>query len=230
MSGSGLAGEQGKIKTGSKTGLQLRRLPVRPERGQGQTLTRTLAILTGQDPDNLVLSGVSGPAVHVPHRYTHSNRKTSPTRATPHEAHKVALENNWRVPESLDKVIPVPESLHPHLKCWMEESNVVTGQPLHPLNHALQIFTDASEEGWDAHLDEHTARGTWSLPESKLHINPLELKALFLALEQFRILCCNKTVLIATYNNTVVAYINKEANELDIQVTHHVVAMEKVAE
>ena len=50
------------------------------------------------------------------------------------------LKNNWRVPESLDKVIPVPESLHPHLKCWMEESNVVTGQPLHPLNQALQIF------------------------------------------------------------------------------------------
>ena len=121
------------------------------------------------------------------------------------------LKNNWRVPESPDKVIPVPESFHPHLKCWMEESNVVTDQPLHPLKHALQIFTDASKEGWGAHLDGHTARGTWSLPESKLHINLLELKALFLALKEFRTLCCNKTVLIATYNTTVVAYINKEA-------------------
>ena len=26
------------------------------------------------------------------------------------------LKNNWRVPESLDKVIPVPRSLHPHLR------------------------------------------------------------------------------------------------------------------
>ena len=34
-----------------------------------------------------------------------------------------------------------------------------------------QIFTDASKEGWGAHLDEHSARGTWSLPESKLHVN-----------------------------------------------------------
>ena len=35
-----------------------------------------------------------------------------------------------------------------------------------PNKHALQIFTDASKEGWGAHLNECTARGTWSLPES----------------------------------------------------------------
>ena len=120
------------------------------------------------------------------------------------------LKNNWRFPESLDKVIPVPRSLHPHLRWWLEESNVLPGQPLHPLKHALQIFTDASKEGWGAHLDEHTARGTWSLPESKLYINHLELKAVFLALKEFQNFCCNKTVLIATDNTTVVAYINKE--------------------
>ena len=120
------------------------------------------------------------------------------------------LKNNWRVPESLEKVILVPKSLHPHLRWWLEESNVLLGQPLHPLKHALQIFTDASSEGWGAHLDDHTARGTWSLPESKFHINHLELKAVFLALKEFRTLVCNKTVLIATDNTTVVAYINKE--------------------
>ena len=149
------------------------------------------------------------PGPNVPHRSTHSNRKTSPLRATTHETHTVALKNNWRVPESLEKVIPVPKSLHPHLRWWLEESNVLIGQPLHPLKHALQIFTDASKEGWGAHLDEHTARGQWSLPESKLHINHLELKAVFLALKEFRTLVFNKTVLVATDNTTVVAYINK---------------------
>ena len=87
---------------------------------------------------------------------------------------------------------------------------MLLGQPLHPLKHALQIFTDASKEGWGAHLDEHTARGQWSLPESKLHINHLELKAVFLALKEFQTLVFNKTVLVATDNTTVVAYINKE--------------------
>ena len=87
---------------------------------------------------------------------------------------------------------------------------MLPGKPLHPLKHALQIFTDASKEGWGAHLNERTARGTWSLPESKLHINHLELKAIFLALKELQDLCCNNIVLVATDNTTVVAYIKKE--------------------
>ena len=120
------------------------------------------------------------------------------------------LKSNWRIPESLEKRIPLPRSLHPHLQWWLREDNVLTGQPLDPMQHALQIFTDASKEGWGAHLNEYIARGTWSLPESKLHINYLELKAVFLALKEFQKLCMGKMVLVATDNTTVVSYINKE--------------------
>ena len=120
------------------------------------------------------------------------------------------LKNNWRVPETMEKTMLIPKSLHPHLRWWLEESNVLTGQLLHPLKHALQIFTDASKEGLGTHLNEHMARGSWSLPESKLYINYLELKAVLLALKEFQALCTNNTVLIATDNTTVVAYINKE--------------------
>ena len=120
------------------------------------------------------------------------------------------LKNHWRIPESLEKVIPIPRSLHPHLQWWLQEDNVLTGQPLHPIKHALQIFTDASKEGWGAHLNERTARGTWSLPESKLHINYLELKAVFLALKELQDLCADKIVLVATDNTTVVSYITRK--------------------
>ena len=120
------------------------------------------------------------------------------------------LKSNWRILESLEKLIPLPRSLHPHLQWWLKENNVLTGQPLHPIQHALQIFTDASKEGLGAHLNEFIARGTWSLPESKLHINYLELKAVFLALKEFQNLCVGKMVLIATDNTMVVSYINKE--------------------
>ena len=65
------------------------------------------------------------------------------------------LKHNWRVPESLEKVIPVPRSLHPDLRWWLEESNVLPGQSLHPLKHALQIFTDTSKEGWGTHKRKH---------------------------------------------------------------------------
>ena len=78
---------------------------------------------------------------------------------------------------------------------------MLPGQPLHPLKHTLQIFKDASKEGWG---------GTWSLPESKLHINCLKVKAVFLVLKEFQDLCQNNIVLTATDNTTVVAYFNKQ--------------------
>ena len=60
------------------------------------------------------------------------------------------------------------------------------------------------------HLNEHTARGILSLPENKVHINYLELQAVFLALKEFQDLCEDNIVLITTDNTTVVAHINKE--------------------
>ena len=117
------------------------------------------------------------------------------------------LKKNWHVPEVLEKVIPVPQSLHPHLDWWLDEANVLRGQPLHPLQHAVQLFTDASNEGWGTHF---TARGVWSIRESLLHINFLELKAVLLAIRQFEHLCKHQIVLVATDNTTVVSYINKQ--------------------
>ena len=120
------------------------------------------------------------------------------------------LKNHWHILESLEKLIPISRSLHPHLLWWLIEENFLPGQHLHPLHHTVQIFTDASNEGWGAHLGDYTARGGWSVPESRLHINFLELKAVFLVLKAFEPVCRGRVVLVATDNTTVVAYINKE--------------------
>ena len=120
------------------------------------------------------------------------------------------LKWNWHVPEVPEKIIPVPQSLHPHLDWWLDGANVLKGQPLHPLQHAVLLFTDAANEGWGAHLGDFTARGVWSPVESRLHINYLELKAVLLALRQFEHLCRDHIVLVATDNTTVVSYINKQ--------------------
>ena len=133
-----------------------------------------------------------GLAVHVPHRTSNSHRKASPSRSTSYETHRVALEKlleGTRITRKGDTRSQVTPP---------------------PLKHALQIFTDASKEGWGTHLNKRTARRTWSVPESKLHINHLELKVVFLALKEFQDLCSNNIVLVTTDNTTVVAYINKE--------------------
>ena len=95
------------------------------------------------------------------------------------------LKKHWHVPEVLEKLIPLPKSLHVHLRWWLDPNSVLKDQPLHPLHHALQLFTDASNEGWGAHLGDYTAKGLWSKPEDTLHLNFLELKAVLLALKQF---------------------------------------------
>ena len=206
-----LAGEFRKIRTGTKADLRFFCwLPVQPQGRSGPSDTGPLAEPSGQNTGNTVTTGLSGPAVHVSDRLLTATTKQVHLGLLHMRPIQWHLKINWRVPESLEKVIPIPRSLHLHLQWWLKEDNVLTGQPLHTIKHALQIFTDASDEGWGAYLSEHIARGSWSPPESRLHINYLELRAVFLALKEFQDLCSNKMVLVATNNSTVVSYINKE--------------------
>ena len=138
----------------------------------------TLACLQIQKSRNCSPNLPARSDIDVPDRVANRYRKCPP------ETNTVPLESNWRVPESLEKVIPIPRSLHLYLQWWPQEENIFQGQSLHPLSHALQIFTDASEEGWGAHLGEYTERGTGFLPENKLHMHYLEVKAVNLALKE----------------------------------------------
>ena len=112
--------------------------------------------------------------------------------------------------QSLDNLLPWTEAIAAHLDWWQNPSNVMKGADLHPKDHSIQLFTDASNEGWGAHLDQNSTKGLWSDREKRLHINVLELKAVSLALQDFKDQCQNQTVLVATDNSTVVAYINKQ--------------------
>ena len=54
--------------------------------------------------------------------------------------------------------------------------------------------------------------------EKRLHINVLELKAVSLALRNFKDQCQSQTVLVATDNSTVVAYINKQGETHSVEM------------
>ena len=53
------------------------------------------------------------------------------------------LKKHCYVPEALEKLNPLPKSLHVHLWWWLDPNNVLKGHLLHPLHHALQLFTKA---------------------------------------------------------------------------------------
>ena len=133
-----------------------------------------------------------GPEPNVPDRVTDCNRKASAFGQVTFETRRVASQEQLESARNTRE--DHPHSKISHLEWWLEENNVVTGQPLHPLAHALQIVTDASKEAWGAHMDTWGAhkrthgKGSWSLPESKLHINYIEIKAVLLALKEFQAL------------------------------------------
>ena len=139
------------------------------------------------------------------------NGENGPGGTPSHEALSVSiLKEHWRYPQSLDSLLPWTEAIAAHLDWWQNPSNVMKGADLHPKDHSIQLFTDASNEGWGDHLDQNSTKGLWSDQEKREHINVLELKAVSLALRSFKDQCQNQTVLVATHNSTVVAYINKQ--------------------
>ena len=56
-------------------------------------------------------------------------------------------------------------------------------------DHSIQLFTDTSNEGWGAHLEQTSTKGLLSDRGIRLHINVLELKAISLALQRFKDQC-----------------------------------------
>ena len=72
----------------------------------------------------------------------------------------------------------------------------------------MTIYTDASSEGWGISHNNVKNGGRWNICESKLHINCLELLAVFIGLKTF---CKDKTkihVRIMADNTTAVSHIN----------------------
>ena len=120
------------------------------------------------------------------------------------------LKEHWKFPQPLDSPLSWTEAISAHLVWWQNPANVMKGSHLHPKDHSIQLLTDASNKGWGAHLEPSSTQGLWSPQEKVLHINVLELKAAFLALRRFKDQCQDQTVLVATDNSTVVAYINNK--------------------
>ena len=63
------------------------------------------------------------------------------------------LKEHWRFPQSLDSLLPWTEAISVRLEWWQNPSNLIRGADLHPKDHSIQLFTDASNEGWGAHLE-----------------------------------------------------------------------------
>ena len=138
---------------------------------------------------------------------------------------QISLRNQWK-PQNLpySHQIGMTTEILQHLKWWLQEDLYHQGIPLRidPPSHT--IFTDASLSGWGAHVEPEGLlfHGVWTEDQSQLHINVLEMKAIFLSLSQAVHKVKNSTVLVSTDNTTVVTYIRHQGGTHSTELSDEV--------
>ena len=111
---------------------------------------------------------------------------------------------------SYDFKVSPSEEARKDLDWWASCGPSLPPRSLSPFSEDITLFSDASNSGWGAWYSNHSVYGSWSLAESKEHINIRELKSVlfsFLSLFRTTFSC---SILIRSDNSTVVSYINKQ--------------------
>ena len=121
------------------------------------------------------------------------------------------LDAHWS-PESDPPSLPVPlpREVRRDLSWWMLRDHLLTGVQFGTPAPDLHLYLDTSSSWWGAHLLDQHVSGVWSDQEKLLHINLLEMKALFLGLQAFQEDVIGRHMTAMCDNSTVVAYVNKQ--------------------
>ena len=90
---------------------------------------------------------------------------------------------------------------------WWRTNILSSSAPIHRQSAKFIIETDASEDGWGANFNGQTIGGRWSPEEAMQHINYLEMKACYLALDALFNSERNTHIHMRSDNTTAVAYI-----------------------
>ena len=119
--------------------------------------------------------------------------------------HSLGLTDRFTPPRQSDHLV-----LANLLRQWQDLRFLTSGIPIRMFQADFTIFTDASTQGWGAHMGDSQISGTWTHVDRKLHTNCLELKAVISALQHWAPVLQGHQVMITTDNSTVVSYINKQ--------------------
>ncbi|KAE8602875.1 hypothetical protein XENTR_v10014161 [Xenopus tropicalis] len=118
--------------------------------------------------------------------------------------------SHWnRYLQDWSQMIPLSWKVKRHLLWWQSPSNLRRGYPLAEPEW-VEVFTDASGQGWGAHVEEMAIQGQWRSDLSHLPSNVLELRAIREALEVLRPVLSGTSVKIRSDNMSAVSYIRKQ--------------------
>lgn len=124
-----------------------------------------------------------------------------------------ALSDLWQAEGGMwDQQLSVSADLRQALRPWTNQVWLMTGVPLQAQTATISLCTDASMTAWGAHLlpDFLVCSGQWTTEERCLHINDLELMAVFKAVSMWKDRLQGHVVMVLTDNTTVVAHIKNQ--------------------
>ena len=109
----------------------------------------------------------------------------------------------------VNQKLRVTDQAREGLNWWRTHVNLIHGAQIRPRQPDLEITTDASNHGWGGHCGSQAFHGDWSQEEDGLHINILEIWAVYMTLVRLQPQV-GSTVLVNKDNTTVMAYIIRQ--------------------
>ena len=122
---------------------------------------------------------------------------------------QICLHRSW---DRLHPSTPVawsPDCLR-DLRWWLHGDHLSRGVSLRQVSPDLDFWSDASDVGWGAHLDDRVVSGLWDQSEALLSVNARELLAVRRGLLHFQSFLSGTTVAVFCDNVTAVAYLREE--------------------
>lgn len=115
-----------------------------------------------------------------------------------------------RKERNYEAVTPLSPQARAELSWWIEHLPKMEGIPIHLAeSQPIEIFTDASLEGYGAFCEGEGIQAPWIGDKKGLHINILEMHAALIALEHFTRNIPESSILMKIDNKTALSYINK---------------------
>ena len=128
---------------------------------------------------------------------------------------QLVLRASW---DFLDEPVSVAwtPSVQQDLQWWSDEHNLLAGMPLEPLTPDLLFLSDASDQGWGAHLTDQFFSGLWSSRERQLSINLWELWIIRLSLYHFRSRLLGMMIGVYLDSTTALAYLRRQGGTFSL--------------
>ena len=122
---------------------------------------------------------------------------------------QLTLRRQW---DQIDQSLLVEWSpvIQDDLSWWLDRDRLVLGVSLEQVSPQLELWSDASDVGWGAHLDEQFASVLWAPEDVERSINARELLAIESALKWFAPLLAGLSVAVFADNSTAVSYLRNQ--------------------